>query len=56
MRYIIHKMGNKVPECFPRLQVFLPAYMAIPAQYLRATVKAIFFFPFFKVRHSLKFD
>lgn len=46
---IIYKMRNKVPEGLFWFKIFLPAYMAIPANKLRIAVKTYFFFPFFKV-------
>jgi len=38
MGKVMKEMGNQLPECFYRLQIFLATDMAIPAMNLRITV------------------
>lgn len=52
MKDIKNKMRKQVPEGFLWLNVFLPAFMAIPSHQLCMAVQAIFFFSFFKMRHA----
>lgn len=52
MCYVVKEMGDEVPETFFWHYIFLATNLAVFASHHCVTVKAIFFFSFFKVRHG----
>jgi hypothetical protein len=51
MGNVIKKMLYHVPESFMGYNIFLPAYMAIPALHYCTAIEAIFLFSFSNVTH-----
>ena len=44
MGYVLEEMGDQMPHRLFWLNIFLPAFMAIPADNLCAAIQTIFFF------------
>ncbi len=51
MGKIINKMSKEIPERFLRLQVLLPACLAISSLNYCTAVKTVFGVPFYSMRH-----